>query len=206
MARARRTNKSGTAEPQAAKVTVRPLSKNDWPTIVRLFGANGACGGCWCMWWRLPRGGKLWDEMKGKKNRDQFRRLVQTGKVHGVLAFSGAEPVGWCCFGPRESFPRMERIRALQREADSGTWSVVCFYTPSRWRGRGVATRLLEAATARAFELGAKQIEGFPVVPKRASQPIPAAFAWTGVPAVFETNGYRELPRRGAARPIYVRK
>jgi GNAT superfamily N-acetyltransferase len=187
-----------------AEITVRPLTAEDWPVVTRLFGANGACGGCWCMWWRLPQGGKLWHDSKGAKNRDAFRRLVRAGKVHAVLAFAGDEPVGWCCFGPREDFPRMKRIRALQHESPSGTWSIVCFYIPSRWRGHGVATALTDAATKRALELGAKAVEGYPVVPKDEGSRMPGAFAWTGVPALFERAGYEEMERDDPGRPVYV--
>jgi GNAT superfamily N-acetyltransferase len=189
----------------APPLRVRPLTPDDWPTVVRLFGANGACGGCWCMWWRVPMGGKTWEEAKGPKNRDRFRRLVQAGQVHGVLAFAGDEPVGWCSFGPRQTFPRLTRVRALQRDGADDTWSIVCFYIPARWRGKGVATRLLEAATARAFALGAREVEGYPVVPKSPPAKVPAAFAWTGVPALFEAAQYQELQRPGAARPIYLK-
>jgi GNAT superfamily N-acetyltransferase len=158
------------------------------------------------MWWRVPQGGKTWDEAKGRKNRDAFRRLIKAGKVHGVLAFTGEEPVGWCCFGPRSTFPRIVRVRALQRETPDTTWSVVCFYIPARWRGKGVATQLAKAATERAFALGAKEVEGFPVVPKKAPEKVPAAFAWTGVPALFEAVGFEEMDRPDASRPIYLRR
>jgi GNAT superfamily N-acetyltransferase len=186
----------------AAAITVRPLEKDDWPTIVRLFGDKGACGGCWCMWPRVPRGGKLWQESKGEVNRDNLRKLIRAGRVHGVLAFAEDEPVGWCSFGPREQFPRLETVRALKREWADDTWSVVCFYILPRWRGRGVATRLLEAATARAFALGAREIEGYPIVAKKGR--LPGAFVWTGIPALFERTGYCELNRPEASRPIYI--
>jgi GNAT superfamily N-acetyltransferase len=185
-------------------IQVRSLTPADWPVIVQLFGDNGACGGCWCMWPRVPRGGKSWKEAQGAKNRDRFRRLVKAGKVHGVLAFADDEPVGWCSFGPRSTFPRLERVRAIQRVGSDTTWSIVCFYIPSRWRGRGVATKLLEAATKEAFALGATEIEGYPVVPAKAREKVPAAFAWTGVPALFQAAGYKELSRPGVSRPIYL--
>ncbi len=186
------------------EIHVRPLKPGDWPIIVKLFGDNGACGGCWCMWPRVPQGGKSWDEAKGAKNRDRFRRLVKGGKVHGTLAFAGEEPVGWCSFGPRSTFPRLVRVRALQRQSSDTTWSIVCFYIPSRWRGRGAATKLLEAATKEAFALGATEIEGYPVVPANAPEKVSAAFAWTGVPALFQAAGYEELKRPGVSRPIYL--
>jgi GNAT superfamily N-acetyltransferase len=183
----------------------RPVTPADWPTLVKLFGLNGACGGCWCMWWRVPRGGKTWEDAKGAKNRARFRRLVQGGNVHGVLAFCGDEPVGWCCFGPSSTFPRLDRVRALQHEVADDTWAIVCFYIPARWRGQGVATLLVEAATREAFARGARLIEGYPVVPKNAPAPIPAAFAWTGVPALFTAAGYQELKCRATSRPIYIK-
>src|ERR1700678_3902755 len=109
-------------EQPAANISVRPLTPEDWPVIAQLFGANGACGGCWCMWWRVPQGGKQWHESKGAKNREAFRRLIRADKVHAVLAFADDQPVGFCSFGPRETFPRMKRIRALQHESPKGTW------------------------------------------------------------------------------------
>jgi GNAT superfamily N-acetyltransferase len=186
-------------------LAVEALGRDDWPTVERLFGERGACGGCWCMWWRVPKGGKTWEEAKGPNNRERFRHLVQAGDVHAVIAYVGDEPVGWCSFGPRRTFPRLERVRALRREAPEATWSIVCYYIPAAWRGRGVALRLLEAATERAFTLGASEIEGFPIVPKDAAAKVPAAFAWTGVPALFEAAGYKKMRRPGASRPIYLK-
>jgi GNAT superfamily N-acetyltransferase len=183
---------------------IRPCTRRDWPVVARLFGSNGACGGCWCMWPRLPRGGKLWEQSKGPRNRNSFRRLLQAGKVHAVIAFADDEPVGWCSFGPRSSFPRLERVKALHRDWSDGTWSIVCFFIRSQWRGRGVATQLLHAATAEAFAAGAKEIEGYPVLPNKPAAPMSAAFAWMGVPALFRTAGYSKLPRPGASRPIYI--
>ena len=34
---------------------VYPLTPERWADLEELFGENGACGGCWCMWWRLKR-------------------------------------------------------------------------------------------------------------------------------------------------------
>lgn len=36
------------------KIETRELSTSDWPAVERLFGTNGACAGCWRMFWRLP--------------------------------------------------------------------------------------------------------------------------------------------------------
>src|SRR5688572_287492 len=110
-ARKPRTPKSAARVP----LTIRPLTPADWPVVERLFGPKGACGGCWCMWWRVAMGGKTWHAAKGDPNRKRFRQLIEAGDVHAVLAFAGDEPVGWCCFGPRSDFPRLERVKGLRR-------------------------------------------------------------------------------------------
>jgi GNAT superfamily N-acetyltransferase len=191
-----------------ARISVRPLDPDDWGVVETLFGANGACGGCWCMYWRLPRGGKLWDENKGAKNKRAFKMLVTSGKVHGCLAFANDEgPVGWCCVGPRRDFPRLERTKALQTDWDEGTWSVVCFFIRTGWRHRGVATHLLKGAVEVARAKGAKRLEGYPVRPSPSGTgEIPAAFAWTGVAELFERQKFKNAAPPGGRRDIYVRR
>ena len=46
------------------EITFEPLSKKTWPLFVRLFGARGACGNCWCMYFRLKKD----DFVQGKEN------------------------------------------------------------------------------------------------------------------------------------------
>ncbi|MHC4065882.1 MAG: GNAT family N-acetyltransferase [Planctomycetota bacterium] len=155
------------------------------------------------MYWRRPRGGELWDQKKGRPNRDAFRRLVKAGRVFGALAFVDATPVGWCCLGPRGDFPRLERTKALTTDWDQTTWSMVCFFVKSCWRGSGVAGKLLETAIEVARSHGAARLEAYPVAPK-SDKPVPAAFAWTGVPALFVARRFRPLPRTGFSRDVYV--
>jgi len=185
---------------------VRPLRRSDWKNVETLFTERGACGGCWCMWWRVERGGKLWESSKGEPNRRALKQGIENGEVHAVLAFAEGTPVGWCSFGPRPTFPRLERVKALRGRYPDATWSIVCFFVPARWRGRGVASALLHAATERAFQLGAGRIEGYPVVPRKKTEPVPAAFAWTGVPSLFRKAGFRRRRRAASLRPIYVKE
>lgn len=192
-------------ENEIQDLTVRPLTRDDWPVIERLFGPKGACGGCWCMLWRAPYGGQRFEADKGLPNKQAFRKLVTSGEVYGCLAFAGNEPVGWCSIGPRESFPGLQRSRVLQSEWDGGTWSVTCIFVPPRWRGRGVSKALVGGAIELARHAGARELEAYPVVPRSDGTPIPAAFAWTGVPNIFEAVGFREATPDGNRRPIYRR-
>ncbi len=184
-------------------IKTRRLTARDWDVVEKLFGENGACGGCWCMYWRLPRGGKLWEESKGKKNRKTMRQLVTGGQVRAVLAFDGDKPVGWCAYGPRSDFPRLQRVRALPQEYSRTTWSVVCFFIDKDYRRQGVATQLLQAATREAFRAGATEVEGYPIKPK--SDRVSPAFAWTGVESLFESCGYTKKLETEASTQLYLR-
>jgi GNAT superfamily N-acetyltransferase len=199
---------------QREPITTRLLTPRDWPTIETLFGANGACGGCWCMWWRVEKGGKTWSTAKGDPNKRAFRTLVEAGAVNGTLAFAGDTALGWCNFGPRPDFPRLDRSRVLQRPPDPAAprrppptpWSIACFYVKARARGQGVAQALLEHATAECFARGAAEVEGYPKTIKAKGGLAPGAFVFTGVPAMFENAGFARIPRPPGMRPIYVKR
>ena len=187
-------------------IVVRDFTPADWPILEGLFGSNGACGGCWCMHFRVVRGGKLWEEQKGEKNRLAFRELVTAGQVHGCLAFVEAQAVGWCAVDRRADFIRMERSRVLRSEWDEHTWSVPCFFIARGWTGQGIAGRLLAHAVGLARRLGARRLEGYPVVPKANDHRIAAAFAFTGVASMFEKAGFVDSRLPGGTRPIYVKR
>jgi GNAT superfamily N-acetyltransferase len=177
----------------APAITCRAAAHDDGPVIARLFGVNGACAGCWCMHWRVEKGGATWRACRGEPNRRAFLKLLRGGRVHGALAFAGERPVGWCNFGPRTDFPRLRRSRVLAYEAAPGTWSVNCFFVAAGWRRQGVASALLRTAMATAFARGARVLEGYP--PGGA---LTAPFAWTGTRSLFARAGFKpsaENPR-----------
>ena len=184
---------------------MRALGPGDWPAVEVLFGERGACGGCWCMAWRLPN--REWEEKKGASNKRAFKRLVTTGRAQGSLAFAGREAVGWCSVGPRADFKGLERKRSLVTDWDERTWSVTCFFIHKSWRGRGVAAKLLEEAVRVAREHGATRVEGYPqAVTKGFGGKLTATFAWTGVPRIFEQRRFTKLAKTPGKRPIYVRR
>jgi GNAT superfamily N-acetyltransferase len=122
----------------SARLEFRELTRRDWPVVERLFGSKGACGGCWCMWWRVERGGKRWEQTKGARAKRLMKRLVAAGRVHVVIAYDGKQPVGWCTFGPRGDFPRLETVKAYRPPDDAAVWSIPCFFILPSHRGRGV--------------------------------------------------------------------
>lgn len=184
------------------RLDCRPLTNDRWSDFERLFGKNGACGGCWCMLWRLPP--KHFEAGKGAGNRTAMQALVESGAIPGLLAYHRDRVVGWCALAPREEYPALARSRILQPVDDRPCWSVACLFVHREHRRKGVSVQLLRAAAVFAREHGGSILEGYPVEPK-GDKPVPAAFAWTGVPKAFESAGFTEVARRSPTRPIMRR-
>lgn len=174
------------------------LTTATWTDFEKLFGVRGACGGCWCMAWRIQKSD--FDKNKGAGNKKAMKGLVKQGKVIGILAYEGKEPIGWCSVAPREEFIRLEKSRVLQPIDDKPVWSVSCLFIAKSYRKKGISSQLLEAAVKFAEKKGAKIVEGYPTYPYGDNTP--AAFAWTGIPSAFEKAGFEEAGRRSKARPI----
>ena len=181
------------------ELSFQPLTKDRWDDFVSLFGERGACGGCWCMLWRLSR--KQFETQKGDGNRLAMKAIVNSGEVPGILAYHKTKPIGWCAIAPRNSFPALSRSRILRPIDDRPCWSVACLFIERFYRKKGVSTELLRAATEYARSRGAELVEGYPVEPK-SEKDVPPAFAWTGIPKAFIRAGFQEVARRSPTRPM----
>lgn len=183
-------------------MNVLPVTADRWSDLVELFGENGAYDGCWCLWPRVTS--REYSAARGSGNRERLCELVDEGREPGLLAYDDGAPVGWVSAGPRPDFGRILRSPLFRPDdpTDASTWSVVCFYVPRRARRTGLMDVLLEGAVARASEVGASSIEGYPIVPDDR----PAAELFVGVPAVFERAGFTEVGAPSPIRRIYRRR
>ncbi len=179
-------------------IRYKPLTPSRWDDLVALFGERGACGGCWCMWMRLPRA--KFEAQKGSGNRRAMRRIVAAGRVPGILAYLDGQPVGWCSVGPREDYSALARSRILKPVDDTPVWSIVCFFVAREARRTGVTVGLLAEAVRHVKRKGGRVVEGYPVEPKSGSTP--DTFAWHGLASAFNRAGFTECLRRSATRPI----
>jgi len=196
-ARAKPTKRSPSKR-GSARLRFAPLSPATWSDFEQLFGERGACGGCWCMWWRLRR--SEFDRQKGEGNRRAMEALVASGDQPGILAYLGEAPVGWCAVAPREAYPVLGRSRILKPVDETPVWSIVCFFVAKQHRGQGVSVALLRAAVDHVRRSKGRVVEGYPVEPRQDA--MPAAFAWTGLASAFRRAGFEECARRSATRPI----
>lgn len=192
------------ARPAAARNTpwrIAPVTTATWPDLERLFGPRGACGGCWCMFMRLPLA--EFNRGKGEGNRRALRRLVRV-RAPGLIAYAGDEPVGWVAVAPRAEYARLANSRVLAPVPGERVWSAPCFFVKAGHRGSGLSRALLEAAAEFARQHGAACLEGYPNANRAEKQP--AAFVYTGFESTFKRAGFREIARRSPVRPILRRE
>jgi GNAT superfamily N-acetyltransferase len=184
----------------STELSFKPLKRNLWTDFEELFGPNGACAGCWCMFWKLR--GKAYEEARGYETRQMHKSIVDSGVVTGLLAYLQGDVVGWIAVEPRDAYPRLAHSRSLKPVDDQPVWSVTCFFVSRRSRRKGVAVELLKAAVDHVKKQGGKIVEGYPV---DAQKDLPAPSIYTGTVSTFRQAGFKEVrrPAQRSTRPIF---
>lgn len=175
-----------------------PLTRNLWTDFEELFGSNGACDGCWCMYWKLR--GREFDEARGDDARQLQKSIVDSKTIPGLLAYTDGMPIGWVAVEPRSAYPRLEHSRVLKPIDDAEVWSVTCFFVAKEFRRKGVTVELLKAVIAHVKKKGGKVVEGYP---SEVHSAMPASLIYTGTASAFQQAGFEEVARNSATRPIF---
>jgi GNAT superfamily N-acetyltransferase len=174
--------------------TIRPLTPDLWPALEDLFGKNGACNGCWCMYWRI---GAAYRKRPHSQNKAAFREVVNHGPPPGLLAFDSDLTVGWCQVTPRDALPWLDRAWRLKRVDDEPVWSLSCFYVRKGYRRRGVTSALIAGAVAAAKCAGAPALEAYPL-----DADLTPSASCTGYASTFARAGFATVARHVPPRPI----
>ncbi len=180
------------------QLTFKPLNQSNWDDFVELFGDRGACGGCWCMSWRLTK--SEFEVNKGDGNKKLMKKLVTGEEQIGIIAYAGKKPIGWCAVAPREQYIKLTTSRVLKPIDDKKVWSIPCFFLAKNYRRQGLSTEILKGVIAYCKKKKVKILEAYPIMPY--SENMPAAFAWTGILSSFLKAGFVEEERWSESRPI----
>lgn len=179
------------------KLKVLPLTPKLWPALEDLFGENGACNGCWCMYWRI---GKAYCKRPFVKNKAELHDIVKKGPSPGLLAFQGDMAVGWCQLTPRDALPWLDRTWRLRRVDDVPVWSISCFYIRKGYRRQGITSALIAGALKAAKRAGAPALEAYPL-----DADLTGSSSWTGYASTFARAGFRVVGCQTPPRPIMRR-
>lgn len=178
-------------------VEISPATASRWTDIGEAFGRQASnAGSCWCQRFR---------HHDAPDNRAALRQEVETADVPvGLLVYVDADPAGWTRVVPRHTLPGVAGNRALRKllEDDPTAWWVACVVVRRQYRGSGVGTELLRAATVWAREHGASLLDGHPVDVDRLRSTPSASAVFTGTVAMFEAAGFTEIGRTYPSRPV----
>ena len=179
----------------------------------RAFTDNSPWGGCYCTGWQMTKEQEkteLLDKMEegfsyGDENfvrvlRGIVIRQITSKALQGYLAYVDGISIGWCNANSKANFP-LESANGfrLYAPAEKKEKAVVCFEIPPEYRGKGVATALLNRAVADAKAEGYVAVEGFPQIHTER-------FEWdyTGPVSLFEKAGFTAITKQDGS--IIMRK
>jgi GNAT superfamily N-acetyltransferase len=135
-------------------------------------------------------------------NRKRMKALAEAGCAHGILAYEGEKPVGWCAYGRKSEFPQIDRGRAYRKlpPAPEDVWRIVCFVVAVGHRRKGVASATLRAALESIRRQGGGLVEAYP-----AATPEQGRYRlWFGTRSMFQREGFQEVAGLGSS--VLVRK
>ena len=144
------------------------------------------------VWRPIPKGASRADSQAKKAS---LRQRVHDGAPVGILGYVDGEPMAWCSIAPRTTYRDLKGKDDPAEEPDS-VWSLVCFFVPRRLRGRGIASRMIEAAVEHARMKGAAVVEAYPVDSDSPS------FRFMGFRSSFESAGFRKVGAAGRRRHV----
>ena len=133
--------------------------------------------------------------------RESATQMVKESRIRGYLAFDNGIAIGWCNTNDRMNYYRVgefdldhvpeDRVPSdCQRERQIK--SIVCFEISPEYRGKGIATQLLNQVCADALAEGYEYVEAYP------SEQMQNSLAFTGPVRLYEKAGFTEFSRIGS--------
>jgi RimJ/RimL family protein N-acetyltransferase len=162
---------------------------------------------CYCQVYQM-------DENEYQQNIDSTRDLdpgavaksiaakqIASGALRGYLAYDGDISIGWCNANDRANFPKKHAYDDLvfYAPAEKREMAVVCFEIAPEYRGKGVATALLQRVIDDARNNGYTAVVGF--AEKRTER-----FEWDcrGPMRLYEKLGF--VPTEQIGNHVVMRK
>jgi GNAT superfamily N-acetyltransferase len=167
-------------------IEVVPAAAARFDDLAMMLGPrNPDSSVCWCLSHRVDS--KTNRELVGRARGEYVRKLTRRAVAPGVLAYDGAEVVGWAAVAPRSELP-FARSTKIPHVDDLPVWSVWCIRVRPGHRGKGISHHLLAGAVAYARSKDAPAVEGYPV--DNRGDKVDLTMAYVGTRKLFEDAGF----------------
>lgn len=142
-------------------LSIEPAAASRFADLATLLAPKKpGAQGCWCLSYRLEPAAN--DALRAPHRAEEMERLCRRrSRVPGVLAYDGADVVGWAAVAPRSELAGLAESRFPNEHGDA--WALTCFRVRAGKGRRGVATALLQGAVRYAADEGAAAVVAHPV-------------------------------------------
>lgn len=178
-------------------VVVEQASSEHAESLAALFEHNDSP--CFCRWWHFEGDKNAWEDRCANAPDESRRELAKrlgdgSDEARGLVALADGRVVGWMKLAPAHAMTKLYAQRLYRglpcfEGERSGVFTIGCFLVDDRWRRRGVARALVDAAIEIAPGWGARAIEAFP----RRGDALSPHEMWTGPAEVLMDAGFHEV-------------
>lgn len=132
------------------------------------FCDNDEWSGCYCTYYHWSKelaSKKKWNCSKYDTpyNRECAIDFIKNGILQGYLAYYKQKVIGWCNANDKQAYNSVNfSLPVEESEADKKVKAIVCFRIAPDFRGKGVASRLLERICTDAAKNGYEYVESYP--------------------------------------------
>jgi len=143
----------------------------------RAFSDDSPEGPCYCTRFQMTKAeekSELFDQAEAygggtegfmRALREIAERQIASSALKGYLAYADDVSIGWCNANDKANFPEESGNGArLYAPAELREKVVICFEIDPNFRGKGVATALLQRVVTDAKAEGYVAVEGFPTM------------------------------------------
>ena len=115
--------------------------------------------------------------------------MLDQNRIRGYLAYDGEVAVGWCNAANMETY--LGFVPAFARQNACGkTVSIVCFEIAPEYRGKGIASALIQRVCDDAKSEGYVAVEGYAKLSDKRND-----FDYQGPVRLYQKEGFTEVAR-----------
>lgn len=133
-------------------------------------------------------------ENPGPASRAEAERQIANGILRGYLAYDNGLAVGWCNANDRANYPAdpVYDDTPFHASVESREMAVICFEIAPEYRGKGVATALLQQVINDAKADGYVAVVGFPELRTQRYE-----WDYAGPIHLYEKLGFTKVAEQG---------
>ena len=149
---------------------------------------------CYCTWFHCDS--SIDEHYKAGKAamRDCAINYINGKLLNGYLAYDGNIAVGWCNTDGKENYLRLAKDPFLCTDNMGKVKCVMCFEIAPEYRGKGIATALLQRICNDAKAQGYIFVEGYPTLHENYNP-----FDYAGPVRLYEKVGFVKASEKNQA-------